>query len=74
MYDPVSVDTVLINDVGDLLVGLSDGNVINAGRARGLQGPQGERGLMGMRGEPGRDEDDVESLDPESHTDGETHD
>ncbi len=54
MYDPVSLDTVLINDAGDLLVGLSDGNVINAGRARGLQGPQGERGLMGMRGESGK--------------------
>ena len=54
MYDPISVDTALVSASGDLLISLTDGNIINAGKVRGAQGPQGERGLMGMRGEPGR--------------------
>ena len=55
MYDPISVDTALVSANGDLLIQLTDGNIINAGKVRGSQGPQGERGLMGMKGDPGRD-------------------
>jgi hypothetical protein len=55
MYDPISVDTALVSANGDLLIQLTDGNIINAGKVRGAQGPQGERGLMGMKGDPGRD-------------------
>ena len=32
MYDPISVETALVSSGGDLLIQLSDGNVINAGR------------------------------------------
>lgn len=53
--DPIYVETALVSASGDLLVQLSNGNIINAGRVRGETGPQGERGLMGMKGDSGRD-------------------
>ena len=53
-YGMISVDTAVVSDTGDLLIGLTDGNVINAGYVRGRPGPQGERGLMGPAGDPGR--------------------
>jgi hypothetical protein len=55
MYDPISVDTALVSSTGDLLISLTDGNIVNAGKVRGSQGIQGERGFIGERGEPGRD-------------------
>ena len=55
MYDPISVDTALVSANGDLLISLTDGNIVNAGKVRGAQGTQGERGFIGERGEPGRD-------------------
>ena len=55
MYDPISVDTALVSANGDLLISLTDGNIVNAGKVRGAQGIQGERGFIGERGEPGRD-------------------
>jgi hypothetical protein len=55
MYDPISVDTALVSANGDLLISLTDGNIVNAGKVRGAQGIQGERGYIGERGEPGRD-------------------
>ena len=54
MYDPISVDTALVSANGDLLISLTDGNIVNAGKVRGAQGIQGERGYIGERGEPGR--------------------
>ena len=51
----VSLDSVLVNSQGELLVGLTDGQVINAGRVVGPAGATGERGLTGLRGEAGRD-------------------
>ena len=42
MYDPISVSTALVSSGGDLLIELTDGTIINAGRVRGNPGPQGE--------------------------------
>ena len=55
MYDPISVETALVSSGGDLLIQLSDGNVVNAGRVRGNPGPQGEQGEQGIRGAHGKD-------------------
>ena len=55
MYDPISVETALVSAGGDLLIQLSDGNIINAGRVRGMPGPQGEKGEQGIRGAHGKD-------------------
>ena len=55
MYDPISVETALVSSGGDLLIQLSDGNVVNAGRVRGNPGPQGEQGESGIRGAHGKD-------------------
>jgi len=55
MYDPISVETALVSSGGDLLIQLSDGNVINAGRVRGIPGPQGDQGEPGIRGAHGKD-------------------
>jgi hypothetical protein len=55
MYDPISIETALVSAGGDLLIQLTDGNIINAGRVRGDTGPQGERGYMGPEGERGTD-------------------
>lgn len=53
-YGLISIDTAVVNDAGDLLIGLTNGNVINAGHVRGRPGLPGERGLMGPAGDPGR--------------------
>ena len=55
MYDPISVETALVSSGGDLLIQLSDGNVINAGRVRGNPGPKGDTGEQGVRGAHGKD-------------------
>ena len=55
MYDPISVSTALVSSGGDLLIELTDGTIINAGRVRGNPGPQGETGEQGIRGAHGKD-------------------
>ena len=55
MYDPISVDTALVSSGGDLLIQLTDGTIVNAGRVRGMPGPQGEKGEQGIRGAHGKD-------------------
>lgn len=40
---------------GDLIIGLSDGSVINCGRCQGPQGLDGPTGAMGSTGRPGQD-------------------
>ena len=55
MYDPISVSTALVSAGGDLLIELTDGTIINAGRVRGNPGPRGEKGDQGIRGAHGRD-------------------
>ena len=55
MFDPISVETALVSSSGDLLIQLTDGNVINAGRVKGDKGDTGERGYMGPEGERGSD-------------------
>jgi len=49
MYDPISVETALVSSGGDLLIQLTDGTIVNAGRVRGMPGPQGEKGEQGIR-------------------------
>ena len=55
MYDPISIETALVSSSGDLLIQLTDGNIINAGRVKGEKGDTGERGYMGPEGERGTD-------------------
>ena len=55
MYDPISVETALVSSGGDLLIQLTDGTIVNAGRVRGMPGPQGEKGEQGIRGAHGKD-------------------
>ena len=55
MYDPISVETALVSAGGDLLIQLTDGTIVNAGRVRGMPGPQGEKGEQGIRGAHGKD-------------------
>ena len=55
MYDPISVSTALVSSGGDLLIELTDGTIINAGRVRGNPGPQGAQGEQGIRGAHGKD-------------------
>ena len=50
-----SVDSALVNTAGELLVGLTDGQVINCGRVVGPAGATGERGPTGLTGASGRD-------------------
>ena len=49
MYDPISVSTALVSSGGDLLIELTDGTIINAGRVRGNPGPQGEKGVRRVK-------------------------
>ena len=49
------VDTAVVNGNGHLLLGLSDGQVIDVGRVVGPVGATGERGATGLPGEPGVD-------------------
>ena len=55
MYDPISVSTAVVSSNGDLLIELTDGNVINAGRVVGSPGPKGLQGEEGIRGAAGKD-------------------
>ena len=48
-------DSAIVNSRGELLVGLSDGEIINAGKVVGPAGVRGQSGLPGLRGEPGID-------------------
>jgi len=48
---------------GDLIIGLSDGTIINAGRAQGPQGLTGDRGPMGNMGKAGEDGNTILSSD-----------
>lgn len=49
------VDSALVDQAGNLLVGLSDGQIITAGRVVGPVGMSGERGPVGLPGAAGRD-------------------
>ena len=40
---------------GDLIIGLSDGSIINCGRVQGPQGLDGPAGPIGAPGRPGQD-------------------
>ena len=40
---------------GDLIIGLSDGSIINCGRAQGATGLDGPQGPIGAPGRPGKD-------------------
>ena len=67
----VSVQNCTINDDGDLIVTLSDGSIINAGRAKGDKGDTGEPGAAGAAGAPGANgEDGAPGKDGEPGTDG----
>ena len=50
----VSIDSAVVSS-GQLLLGLTDGQVLNVGQVVGPAGATGERGPAGLRGEPGRD-------------------
>ena len=54
MADPVSVVSAAIVS-GDLIIGLSDGGIINAGRVQGPQGLDGPIGPTGANGFAGHD-------------------
>ena len=49
------VETAVVNGDGHLLVGLSDGQIIDVGRVVGPAGDAGERGDAGLPGVPGAD-------------------
>ena len=67
----VSVQNCTINNDGDLIVTLSDGSIINAGRAKGDKGDTGETGAAGAAGTPGvNGADGVPGKDGEPGTDG----
>ena len=51
----VSVETAVVNRDGELLLGLTDGTAINAGRVTGPAGERGERGGSGLPGIRGKD-------------------
>ena len=51
----VSVETAVVNRDGELLLGLTDGAAINAGRVTGPAGERGERGGSGLPGIRGKD-------------------
>ncbi|ADD94731.1 hypothetical protein [uncultured phage MedDCM-OCT-S09-C28] len=50
-----SLDTAIVSSNGRLLLGLSDGSVLDVGRVVGPAGATGERGPAGLPGEPGKD-------------------
>ena len=52
-YGSLIVSAAVIS--GDLILGLQDGSIINAGRVQGPQGLQGEQGPMGAAGRRGTD-------------------
>ena len=49
------VETAVVNGNGHLLLGISDGQVIDVGRVVGPAGATGERGATGLPGEAGKD-------------------
>lgn len=49
------VDSGIVNGRGDLLIGLSDGEAINAGAVLGPVGASGPAGPAGLPGKPGTD-------------------
>ena len=49
------VDTAIVNSNGHLLLGLSDGSVLDVGGVVGPVGATGERGSAGLPGKPGED-------------------
>jgi len=53
--DGVSLDTAVVNSNGHLLLGLTNGSVIDVGRVVGPAGATGERGLTGLPGQRGDD-------------------
>jgi hypothetical protein len=46
---------------GQLILGLDDGSIVNAGVVQGPQGLQGPQGPMGATGRPGTDGNTVHS-------------
>ena len=53
--DGVSLDTAIVNTSGHLLLGLTDGAIIDVGRVLGPAGSTGAPGPSGLPGEPGAD-------------------
>ena len=53
--DGISIDTAIVNGSGHLLLGLTDGNVLNVGRVVGPIGATGSTGSTGLPGKAGRD-------------------
>ena len=53
--DGTSIDTAIVNADGNLLLGLTDGNVLNVGRVVGPPGATGAPGPAGLPGRAGRD-------------------
>ena len=53
--DGTSIDTAIVNADGNLLLGLTDGNVLNVGRVVGPPGATGAAGPTGLPGRAGRD-------------------
>ena len=47
------IETALVSSAGKLLIQLSDGTVIDAGRVQGPAGPAGKDGADGSPGIPG---------------------
>ena len=52
--DGVSIDSAIVSAQGNLLIGLTDGSIVDAGRVVGPPGV-GERGPVGLRGSDGAD-------------------
>jgi hypothetical protein len=52
---PNSIETAVVNGNGHLLLGLTDGAVIDVGRVVGPAGATGQRGATGLVGDAGRD-------------------
>ena len=52
--DGVSIDSAIVSAQGNLLIGLTDGSIVDAGRVVGPAGV-GERGPVGLRGSDGAD-------------------
>ena len=69
--DGVSIVAVAINELGHLMVTLSNGDVINAGKVVGEAGPTGPEGPVGPIGSPGSDgQDGIDGRDGIDGQDG----
>ena len=53
--DGISIDTAIVNGSGHLLLGFTDGNVLDVGRVVGPAGATGPTGSTGLPGKAGRD-------------------